>query len=372
MFWFVLIVLLLFLWTFALLALDGPNLDHYDTPVGEVFDAHPDDPAANEKFFVILRKVRDDAIKTKSWKKGFQIVLDFADNLSAGLETDAEFVSVKANGVPCEWAIAPDADPKRRILFLHGGAFLIGSPKGHRKYADKLSHIANAAVLSVDYRMLPKHKRLAATVDAQAAYKWLLENGPDGPAELNWLLVAGDSAGGNLALTMSGWSKDSGLRKPDGVIAFSPHADSTISAPTYKANRETDPILGEGLGPLSRLPKTLGLWFSLLSMRGNPSNPLMSPLFGDLGDLAPTLIHASTSEMLLGDSVRYTNKATAAGSNVKLQLWKDQLHDWHLFNMGTGSAISAWNEVENFIKKETLQPGFVSFKPQKVELGKSA
>ncbi|NND81544.1 MAG: alpha/beta hydrolase [Gammaproteobacteria bacterium] len=354
MLWFFLISLLLFAWAFALLVLDGPNLDYLDSDVEalgvERFPAHADDALAQQQFLSEIRAVRSAAAGTKSIKKGLALVREFADNLSADLQSDCEFISVVADGVSCEWAIAPGADPKRRVIFLHGGAFLMGSPRGHRKYAHQLSHLAQAAVLSVDYRMLPEHRRIISSHDAQAAYRWLLANGPDGASAPNWLLTAGDSAGGNLALMLSGWSKDIGLRKPDGVIAFSPNTDTTAAAPSYKEHRDSDLILGEGLGLITSLPRVLSLWLGALMMRCNPSDPLVSPLFGDLSNLAPTQIHASSNEMLLGDALRYTSKARAAGSPVQLQIWENQLHDWHLFNMGSSAANSAWQEVDRFIR----------------------
>lgn len=350
MFWFILISLLLFLWAFALLVLDGPNMQEFDTPVGEIFEAHPDDDAADQRFLAKLKDVRNKIMALKSYKKGMAEARDFADKLSDDFDSDCEFINCQADGIKCEWAIAPHADRRRRVLFLHGGAFALGSPKGHRKFSHTLSHMANAAVLSVDYSLLPENKRLAATTDAQRAYHWVLENGPDGSDEVDWLLVAGDSAGGNLSLMLSSWSKQHAKRKADGVIAFSPNTDTTVSADSYRSNRHTDRILGPSLGLLAKLPKSIGLWLACIAMRGNPSNPLISPLFGDLSELAPTLIHVSDIEMMRDDSIRYTNKALAAGSDVRLQIWQGQQHDWHLFNIGYGSANSAWNEVEKFIK----------------------
>lgn len=351
MFLFILLLTFLFLWAFAIYRLAGPDLSAFDGEVGEHFAAHPDDAEKTAAFMTILKDVRARAVATKSLKKGLGVAREFADNISADLVSDCEFKAVTANGVSCEWAIAPGADTKRRLLFLHGGAFVMGSPKGHRIYADKLSHLAKAAVLSVDYRMLPENKRMLASEDAQNAYHWILSNGPDGATPLDFLLVAGDSAGGNLALMVSGWSKLGAARKPDGVIAFSPSTDSTLAAPTFASNRDTDPLLGEGLGFLHKAPKTPFLLLSALAGRADPSNPLVSPLFGDLNDLPPTLIHASSSEVLLGDSIRYTNRAKAAGSDVSLQIWADQIHDWHLFTPDSGSGIEAWAEVAKFIQR---------------------
>jgi acetyl esterase/lipase len=329
--------------------LSGPDLSHYDTPIGETFEQHADDSAADDQFIASIASLRKDAVAAKSLKQGLTKAREFADKLSSDLQTDSEFKPATVNGVKCEWTIAVNSAPSRRILFMHGGAFLLGSPKGHRRFTDQLAKLAKAAVLSVDYRMLPEHSRGKGIKDCQSAYKWILENGPDGPENLDLLILAGDSAGGNLAMMLSSWSKSATLRRPDGVIGFSPSLDSTMASPTIRANHKTDRILGEGLGALLRIPRFIRNWVGLFAARMNPANPLSSPLFGDLADLPKTLIHASSSEMLLGESIRYTNKARAAGSDVSLQIWQNQLHDWHLFNMHVGSGIAAWNEVQKFI-----------------------
>ena len=336
-------------WLIATFVLSGPDLSRFDTPVGEHFDKHADDEKYTEKFLQIVHGVRATTSASRSLKKGIAIVRDFADNLSSELETDTVFTADSANGVSIEWAVARGVSTKRRVLFLHGGAFLFGSAKGHRKFSDRLSKLANAAVCSVNYRMLPEHGRMKSIADAQVAYNWLLEYGPDGKQDLEFLLVSGDSAGGNLALMLSSWSKESIARRPDVVVAFSPSTDMTLSSPTIKSNQATDKMLGEGLGLLSKFPAPFRAWIGLFSLRMNPANKLASPVFGDLSDLPPTLIQASSNEMLLGENIRYTNRANAVGSDVKLQVWEDQMHDWHLFNMGHGSAETAWQEVKFFL-----------------------
>ena len=349
------LITLIVLYLIAVYHLSGPDLSIYDRPAWEEFDDHSEDQEATNRFLAVLKNVRKSVKRSRSLSGGLRIVRDFADNLSSDLETDTEFESVVANGVPCEWAIPKNADPTKRVLFLHGGAFLFGSPKGHRKFADKLGKITNGVVLSVDYRMLPEHKRGASITDSQAAYKFILKNSPGGQLDLDKLVVAGDSAGGNLALMLSAWSKLNAERQPDAVIGFSPSTDMTLSSPTIKSNQATDKMLGEGLGLLSKIPGPIRAWVGLVSMRINPSNPLASPLFQDLSNLPPTLIHASTNEMLLGEANRYVNRARTSGSKIKFQVWKDQIHDWHLFNMGYGSANSAWNEVEKFLRETVLK-----------------
>jgi len=349
----VLISIIILLFLIAVFFLSGENLSRYDARVQDVannvFDSHPDDAEAAKRIIKQLAEVHNDVIASKSLSKGFTIAREFADNLSYDLICDTEFTAVNANGVDCEWAVAPGSNPNNRIVFFHGGAFLFGSARGHRKFTDQLSRLANAAVLSVNYRMLPKHNRYLCSQDAQNAYKWVLENGPNGKQDLDFLMVAGDSAGGNLAHMIAAWSKHNAPRQPDGVIGISPSLDHTMASPTLTKNQKTDPILGEGLGLLLKLPMPIRSWILFISMRANPCNPVVSPVFGDLSDLPPTLIHASSSEMLLGEAIRYTNKAREADSPITLQIWKDQIHDWHLMNMGSGSANVAWNEIAKFI-----------------------
>lgn len=353
--WDLLIILILVIWivcwSIAVFILDGPSHHRYDSPTGELFDRHPDDTKAEHRFIAKIHEVRQKAIKSKSLKTGLAITREFADNLSNDLETETLFSPAASDKFEAEWAIAPGVDTDRRVLFFHGGAFIIGSPVGHRKFSDRLSRLCNAAVLSVNYRMLPEHPRRVSTTDAQLAYQWIIENSPTEKKNCEFLIVSGDSAGGNFAFMLSSWSKYIKLRRPDAVIGFSPTLDSTMSSPTVKENRKSDKILGPSLGKLSLLPRPFQLWLALLLMRTNPSSPDISPLFYDLNDLPPTLIQASHNEMLVGDAVRYANKATAVGSDVTLQIWRDQIHDWQLFNMGSGSAEEAWSKVEEFINR---------------------
>lgn len=345
------IAILLALWVVAEWKLSPPDLSHFDGAIGEHFSSHESDAEHTERVVGELSELRARARATKSLKKGFALAREFAENLSQDLESDCEFIPVIANGVACEWTVAPGADAKRRILMLHGGAFALGSPRGHRIYSHNLSHLTKAAVLSVDYRMLPEHKRMLATLDAQNAYHWILTHGPEGETPLDKLVVAGDSAGGNLALMVSNWSRQYAARKPNAVVAIAPSTDSTLDSPTIKANKGSDEVLGEGLGLLKKLPKPVSLWLGLLLMRTPPNNPLISPLFDQLDNLPPTLLHASDTECLLGDSVRFANKATAAGSDVTLQIWQNQLHDWHIFTPHSGSGKEAWKEIGQFLGK---------------------
>ena len=349
----VLIVVVAAVWLIAAIFLSAPDHSQFDEPRHELHrDPSTVSPAIEEAVRLIatmgeevrgasrlrriykLRKIFDD---------GFTGSPLTADDL--GVEIDA----TEANGVAGEWVVAPDASHDRRLLYIHGGAFAIGSPTSHRMITSALSRACGVAVLAIDYRLLPEHFRRAAIADCFAAYDYMLENGPSGQNEARDVYVAGDSAGGNLTLMLSAWARDRGGRRIDAVIAFSPSTDSTLSNPSARKNIGTDPLLGPGLGPLARLPGPLRAL--LASMMGllNPRNPLMSPLFGDLGGLPPTLVQASDCEMLLDDALRYANKARAQGSPVSLQVWPGMVHVWPMFQHVLPEARQAIDDVAEFV-----------------------
>ena len=240
----ILFSLVVLLWLIATYFLTGEDLSKFDksleSSANDIFDSHSEDQENNQKMILRLGEARQQAIKTKSIFKGLQVARDFADELSIDLVTDTEFRSINANNVECEWAIAPNVDMNKRVVFFHGGAFLLGSAKGHRKFADQLSRLSNAPVLSVNYRMLPKYSRMLGIKDAQQAYLWALENGPDGKQPLDFIMVSGDSAGGNLAHMVTQWSIQNAPRKPDCLISFSPSLDQTFTCLLYTSPSPRD------------------------------------------------------------------------------------------------------------------------------------
>ena len=250
-----------------------------------------------------------------------------------------------------EWVLAPDYNPERRILYLHGGSFMAGCPAGHRVITSHIARISGAAVLALDYRLMPEHSRKELIADCQHGYRWLLDNGPDGPTPLESLYVAGDSAGGNLVLMVIAWARDQGLRPANGAIALSPNADMTLSSPTYRSNRQSDVMLGPGFAPYFKVPRTALLIMVWMMTRINPRNPLLSPVFGDLAGLPPVLIQVSEAEMMLGDARRYVNKTRAAGGEAELQTWPDMLHVWHLFEPILPEAREAFERIGQFIDR---------------------
>ncbi len=260
--------------------------------------------------------------------------------------------NVEANGVPAEWVLAEGADPDRRLLYIHGGAFMMGSPRSHRAITTTLSRITNSSVLAIDYRLTPENKRVACIEDCQAAYKWILDNGPDSQAGApDAFFIAGDSAGGNLTLTTIAWARDMGLPSVDAAVALSPLTDSTFSSPSMRSNLATDHMLGPSLGSITKMPGTIRAWLGLMLGRVRPNDPRVSPIFGDLSGLPPTLVQASEAEVLLDDSRRWVNKAQDAGTDATLQTWPHVLHVWQIFGNEMPEAREAFENIGRFIRK---------------------
>lgn len=336
----------------ALMLRHGEDLSRYDTPVDPAAIESCGDPqgpsAGHAGAVAAIEKLRP---QTEGLSRGGMIrfAREFLENIPTGRRFDCAFRPVEADGVRCEWVLAPGADPERRVLYLHGGAFIAGSPHSHRTATCRFSAEARAAVLAVDYRLMPEHSRLELIRDCQTAYRWLLDHGPDGPAPAGRLYLGGDSAGGNLVLMLSAWSRDSGLRRPDAVVALAPLTDSTYTSPSIRGNLATDTLLSTLFGRLARVPQSMLTWMFVMDNRLRPVNPLVSPVRGDLSGLPPTLLQVSESEILYDDARRYVNKALAAGSPARLQSWAGLLHVWQLFYPEIPEAGHAWRRVGEFI-----------------------
>lgn len=271
------------------------------------------------------------------------------DDLVGAREFDASFTDVDADGVRAEWVLAPGADSVRRLLYIHGGAFVAGSPRSHRSITTSLSRLTGCAVLAIDYRLMPLHTRRAGIEDCRRAYRWLLDHGPAGSGAARTVFVAGDSAGGNLTLSLIAWVRDQGLRSPTAAVALSPLTDSTLSSPSIRANLATDVMLGPAFAPLLRLPQAALLWTTWLQTRTNPRDPAISPVYGDLARLPPVLVHVSECEMLLDDGRRWVERARAVGTPARLQVWSHMVHVWQLFNPELPEANQALGEIAKFL-----------------------
>ena len=328
----------------------------YDLPIGEVFSAPPDSKtrvASTTALKGIYRQLKNasKSRRSKPLKRRIDHLRAVMDQLRTHIPLASAISPTNAGGVPAEWVIAPGADPSRRLLYIHGGGFVAGSPTSHRIITSKLSEITNSAVLAVDYRLSPEHKREACIEDCRSAYDWLLVNGPKDESTASAVYVAGDSAGGNLTLSLLAWTRDTQRRAPNAAVALSPVTDMRMVNPSIKANLNTDIMLKPMARKLAKMPRWLMVTAGVFIVPYKATDPAISPLLGKLHDLPPLLIQASDCEILLDDGRRYANKARAAGSNVTLQLWSGMPHVWQIFHPELQAAQDAFDQIEQFIAR---------------------
>jgi acetyl esterase/lipase len=341
------------------LVLRKDPLAQYDLPLGELVTL--DDPETQRQSDAAI-EVLNQRFKASPVSSGKLSIKQRIPLMREAMETffsDSEkqcvssFTPVDAGGVPAEWVVAPgvDAGNNRRLLYIHGGAFFAGSPKTHRVITSKLSEISNCSVLAIDYRLMPEFTRVNAVEDCRSAYDWMLQNGAQGPGEAFSVLMAGDSAGGNLTLVMLAWLRDTGRRAPNAALALSPVTDCRFASPSIYDNLTSDVMLKPLAARITRLPRfVIGLSARHLA-RHNPKDPLISPLLGDLAGLAPTLVLASDAEILRDDGRRYANKAVAAGSDVQFIYWQGMPHVWPMFHPELPEAMQAFDHITAFFKR---------------------
>lgn len=348
-----LVLLALAIWLTGQWLARGEDLSAFDHPVdASAWDrfADPAGPSAEHRAAEDEIRAVGTRVRGKSRSEMLKFTRQYMEEIPAGREFACTFRALEVGGRPAEWVLAPGADPDRRVLYIHGGAFIAGSPNSHRTITSRWSELASAAVLAIDYRLMPEHSRRAGIEDCRAAYRWILENGPAGPGVAQRLYLSGDSAGGNLSLALSNWVRDQGLRQPDAVVALSPLTDCSYSGASIAGNLATDTMLGPLFGGLLRIPRSLLSWLYLLENRYRPIDPEVSPLHDELSRLPPTLLQVSEAEMLFDDSRRYVNKARAAGSPVRLQSWAGLLHVWHILNPEVPEAMQAFDEIRRFLR----------------------
>jgi epsilon-lactone hydrolase len=255
---------------------------------------------------------------------------------TAPVASDSRFESLRLGRVPALASLTPGAAPERTLLYLHGGAFVFGSPQDYRSLSAELGRAAGSRAVSPDYRLAPEHPFPAAVDDAVAVYRALLEAGR-APGEI---VVAGDSAGGGLAISMLVAAREGGLPMPAAALAISPWVDLACEGSSMQTKREEDPALERaGLIGMARL-----------YLDGQPARtPLASPLFADLTGLPPLLIQVGSAEILLDDAVRLAGRAAEAGVRVELSVWPDMPHVWHFFGFMLPEGRQAIAEAGSFL-----------------------
>ena len=247
--------------------------------------------------------------------------------------------AVTVAGRAAEWITAPGSQTGRAILYLHGGGYVMGSLTTHRSLVGEISRAAQAAALLVDYRLAPEAPFPAAVEDGVAFYRWLLDQGFT-PKNL---AIAGDSAGGGLAVATLISARDQGLPMPKAAVPISPWSDMTCSNESYKTRAEADPLVGSG---------SIGDMANLYLQGKDPKHPYASPNFASLKSLPPLLIHVGRDEVLLDDSIKLDQKAKADGVNSTLEIWEDMIHVWHAFHPMLPEGKQAIERVGAFLREK--------------------
>ncbi|MBA1200389.1 alpha/beta hydrolase [Pseudomonas capeferrum] len=224
------------------------------------------------------------------------------------------FDEAMIGGVPGLWTIPEKHEGNRVMLYLHGGAYVVGSAWGYRSMASQLAAVTRAKVFIVDYRLAPEHPFPAAVDDALIVYRGLLDSG----VTAERIVVAGDSAGGGLSMALLLAAREAGLPQPAAAALMSPWVDMTQSGASWSTKKLVDPLLG-------RLDEGVSMAQAYLN-GADPRHPLASPLLADLHDLAPVLIQVGSSECLLDDSTALAARLAAADVKMVLDVWPLMIH----------------------------------------------
>lgn len=243
---------------------------------------------------------------------------------------------------PGEWVAAAHSDPSRRLLYIHGGSWMSGSPYGYRALAARLSRATGCVVFVLDYRLAPENPFPAGLDDCVRAYRWIQHNGPESAAAARSLALAGDSAGGNLAVATALRLKSEGVDPPAALVALSPAVDLTWQGATLQTHAAVDPILR---------PDRLGL-VSQAYVQGaeRMDHPYVSPLFGEFHGLGRFLIQVGDQEILLDDAKRLRDRALEHDVAVELQIFPGMPHVFQMFAPTVASAAEAVQRIGEFVR----------------------
>lgn len=267
------------------------------------------------------------AIRTRSDKVG----------LFARPQKGVQSLPVDAQSVPSEWLIPEAAVPDCAILYIHGGAWFMGSANTHRALVSRITYACRVRALMINYRLAPEHPFPAGLEDCLTAYEWLLQSG----FLAEKIIIAGDSAGGNLALASLVALRDAGKPLPTGVVALSPVTDLAFTGKSVQTRRHLDPIFSGG-GHTTIVKDYIA--------NHHPNEPLISPLYADLHGLPPILIHVGENEILLDDALRFSECAKSAGVETQIVVWPEMFHVFQLFTPFLPEARRAVQQIASFIR----------------------
>jgi monoterpene epsilon-lactone hydrolase len=240
-----------------------------------------------------------------------------------------------------EWVEVPGvATDAPVMLYLHGGGYVVCSPRTHRPITAFFAH-TGFRVFCPDYRMAPEHPFPAAVDDALSTYEGLLSRGMK-PGQI---VVAGDSAGGGLTMALLIALRDRKRPLPAAAALLSPWTDLALTGDTIRTNARRDAYIN---GPAA--VKTAALYVG----SADPRNPLVSPLYADLHGMPPIIIHVGQREVLRDDSTRLAERIRAAGCEVMISVWPVLPHVWQIFNRILPEGRQSLAQMADFLHKRVL------------------
>lgn len=244
------------------------------------------------------------------------------------------------NGHECELLHPANAATDRLVLYVHGGGWLFGSPRSHRVISSNLARASGASVLSVQYSLAPEHPAPRAHNDVFAAYEWALSRG------YRTVAIAGDSAGGNMALATALRARDSGITLPAAVVLMSPALDLAGKGASHTEMADA---------PLVDRPM-MQLFSALYLGTTDPESPEVTPFAAYLSGLPPVLVHVGSWELLRSDSETIARRLEDSGVAVTLRLWEGMCHNHQLFAPFLDEGMESLNEAGAFLRAHLLEP----------------
>ena len=235
-----------------------------------------------------------------------------------------------------EWVL-PVGPSHHTILYVHGGGYVSCSPVTHRPITATLARLTPARVFALDYRLAPEHPYPAALEDVERAYQWLLASGVSASS----LVVAGDSAGGGLALALLLRLRDMREPLPSCAVLFSPWTDLTGSGPSVREN--------DGWCTMFR-PENFAAFAACYAPQELWKEPLVSPLFGRVDGLPPFHIQVGAEELLRDDAVRLHERLRAAGVPSELVISEGVFHGWQMLDGVVPEARRSLERATSFMR----------------------
>ncbi|MGD8317476.1 MAG: alpha/beta hydrolase [Myxococcales bacterium] len=253
---------------------------------------------------------------------------------------EVDMQPLDAGGVSAEWFSQPTSDPERVVLYLHGGGYSTGSINSHRDFLARLCISSGVRVLAADYRLAPEHPFPAQLEDAKRVYLWLLQEHAVHPDRV---VIGGESAGAGLTLSTLVALRDEKLPLPAGGVLLSGWFDLDPRSTSMQFNRHYDFVTRLGVRAMAKR----------FAPRQEHTNPLVSPVHADMRGLPPLLIQVGAAETLLDDSLVVAERARSAGVDVRLEVWPDMIHAWHIFAPMLEEGRRAIDRIGQFVGQIT-------------------